>query len=196
MTEAELLDGVYRLAVVFERRRVRHALIGGLAVGLRGQPRATKDADFILQVPALALPGLLEDLAADGFELDVVDTIRRWSADRFIAFYRGPVRVDWMQPVLPLYARVLDTATARPWLGGSLRVATAEGLILTKLLAFRPRDQMDIETLLTANRDDLDLSVVRDEWAAFAATEPERTGWFEAAVVRLVPGSGQGPAGR
>ncbi len=188
MRQFDVLGTVARLAAVFERRQVWHALIGGLAVRLRARPKFDIYPSFILRVPDPALPGLLEELAPDGFELDVVDTIRRWSTDRFVAFYRGPVRVDWMQPVLPLYARVLDTATVKPWLAGSLRVATAEGLILTKLLAFRPQDQADIETLLAANRDDLDLSVVRDEWAAFAATEPERTGWFAAAVARLLPG--------
>ena len=190
MTDTDQFDTVRRLAVVFERRAVRHALIGGLAVGLRGRPRATKDADFILQVPALSFPGLLEELAADGFEIDVMETIRQWTADRFVVFYRGRMRVDWMQPILPLYARVLATAELRTWLDSSLRVATAEGLILTKLVAFRPQDQVDIETLLVANREDIDLSVVRDEWAPFAATETARTAWFEAAAVRLVPPRG------
>ena len=151
MTDPELGETVRRLAIVFERRAVRHALIGGLAVGVRGRPRATKDADFILQVPALAFPGLLEELAADGFDLDVLDTVRRWSADRFVTFARGRLRVDWMQPVLPVYVRVLADARPQPWLDGTLWVATAEGLILTKLLAFRPQDQVDIETLLTVN---------------------------------------------
>ncbi len=190
MSDPDLFDTVRRLAVVFERRAVSHALIGGLAVGLRGRPRATKDADFIVHVPALAFPGLLEELAADGFGIDVMETIRRWSADRFVVFYRGRMRVDWMQPILPVYARVLATAEARPWLDGTLRVATAEGLILTKLIAFRPQDKVDIETLLVANRDDIDLSVVRDEWAPFAATETARTAWFEDAAARLVPARG------
>jgi hypothetical protein len=94
---------------------------------LRGRPRATKDADFILHVPALAFPGLLEDLVADGFDLDVLDVVRRWSADRFVVFYRGTARVDWMQPVLPLYATVLDTAEPKPWLDAGLRVARPRG---------------------------------------------------------------------
>lgn len=187
MVETELNDAVRQLAMAFDRRRVRHALIGGLAVGVRSRPRATKDADFILHVPALAFPGLLEDLAADGFEIDVLDTVRHWSTDRFIVFYRGTVRVDWMQPILPLYARVLDTAEPTPWLDTSLRVATAEGLILTKLVAFRPQDQADIVTLLAANRDDIDVGLVRREWAPFAAAEAARTAWLDDAIARIVP---------
>jgi len=61
-----------------------------------------------------------------------------------------------------------------------------EVLILTKMVAFRPQDQMDIETLLTANRDTIDVGLIREEWAPFAASEPERTAWLEAALVRRV----------
>ena len=38
MAETDLVDVVGRMATVFARRHVRHALIGGLAVGLRGRP--------------------------------------------------------------------------------------------------------------------------------------------------------------
>ena len=159
--DPELVDVVRRLAVVFARRKVRHALIGGLAVGLRSRPRATKDADFILHVPAMSFPGLLDELAADGFEIDVTDLVRRWSTDRFVVFYRGQARIDWMQPILPLYAHVMDAAESRPWLDTDLYVATAEGLILTKMVAFRPQDQVDIEHLLIANQDKIDVELIR-----------------------------------
>ena len=70
--------------------------------------------------------------------------------------------------------------------GHTVRVATAEGLILTKMVAFRPQDQVDIETLLTANRDRIDIDLIREEWSPFAATEPERTAWLESAIARRV----------
>jgi hypothetical protein len=187
MFDTELSDAVRRLAVVFARRGVRHALIGGLAVGMLARPRSTKDADFILQVPALAFPGLLEDLVAEGFEINVVETIRRWSADRMAVFYRGNVRIDWLQPVVPLYTHVLDSAEAKPWLDARLKVATPEGLILTKMLAFRLQDQADIAAVLAANRDSIDIELIRKEWSPYASTEPERTKWIEAEIARIVP---------
>lgn len=70
--------------------------------------------------------------------------------------------------------------------GHKVRVATAEGLILTKLVAFRPRDQEDIETLLTANRDEIDIGLIREQWSPFADIEAERTAWLEAAIARRV----------
>src|SRR5438874_596059 len=166
MAERVLAEVVRRMGVVFARRHVRHALIGGLAVGLRGRPRATKDADFIIHVSALSFPELLEDLVGEGFEIDVMETIRRWSVDRFVAFGFGRVRIDWMQPVIPLYATELNTAEEQPWFGTAIRVATAEGLILTKMVSFRPQDQADINTLLIANRNEIDVEFIRREWSA------------------------------
>ena len=71
-----------------------------------------------------------------------------------------------------------------------LKVASAEGLILTKMVAFRPQDQVDIETLLIANRDAIDLALIRREWGAVAEGEEVRTAWLEEAITRLVPAPG------
>ena len=187
MAEIELMEVVRRLAVVFERRQIQHVLIGGLAVGLRSRPRATKDADFILNVPALAFPGLLEELAGLGFQIDIPDAIQRWSTDRFLVLWCDEVRVDLMQPILPLYVNVLNSAEPKLWLEAKIRVATAEGLIVTKMVAFRPQDQADIETLLNANRDNIDLNLIRREWSTVANGEEARTAWLENAIARLVP---------
>ena len=82
------------------------------------------------------------------------------SGEHITAFSFGAVRIDWLKPVLPLYTRALADAQPLEWSEGhSIRVATAEGLILTKMVAFRPQDQVDIETLLTANRDDIDVDL-------------------------------------
>jgi hypothetical protein len=54
------------------------------------------------------------------------------------------------------------------------------------MVSFRPQDQTDIETLLTANRDTINVQLIRDEWAPFAATEAERTAWLEAVIAKRV----------
>jgi hypothetical protein len=116
-----------------------------------------------------------------------MDVIRRWPTERFTVFYRDRVRIDWMQRILPVYNTVMTSAKVETWAGEPLRVASPEGLILTKLLSFRAEDLADMETLLIANRNEIDVNLIRQEWAAFAATEPERTAWLESAVARLGP---------
>jgi Nucleotidyl transferase AbiEii toxin, Type IV TA system len=178
---------VESLTEAFEARSIRYALIGGLAFILRGRPRFTQDVDFLIDVPQVVLPGLLDDLSGRGATLDAAVVIKEYVREHVASFPFGRVRIDWLKPVLPLYSRALADASPLDWTEGhTVRVATAEGLILTKMVAFRPQDQIDIDTLLVANRDTIDVSLIRREWLPFAAAEPERTAWLEAAIDRRV----------
>ncbi len=175
------------LAQAFDARSIRYALIGGLAAVLRGRPRFTQDVDFLLEVPQIILPGLLDDLVERGFQLDPAIVIKQFVREHMTSFPFGSSRVDWLKPLLPLYSRTLADAGPLEWTEGhTVRVATAEGLILTKMVAVRPQDQLDIETLLTANRDTIDVGLIRKEWSSFAAAEPERTAWIESVIGRRV----------
>src|SRR5260221_14062431 len=126
-----------------------------MATSFRSQPRFTKDLDFLLSVPQLALPSVLADLARRGFQFDTQATIREWTQHHMtVLSFRG-IRIDWLKPVLPAYQHVLDRATDESWLGQPVRIATPGGLILLKLFAFRTQDQLDIGNLCVANRETL-----------------------------------------
>jgi hypothetical protein len=181
----ELIRAVELLAEIFAARSIRYALVGGLATLLRGRPRFTQDVDVLLEVGQLGLPGLLEELARVGFSFDPVTVIREYVHEHMTTLRFGSVRIDWLKPVLPLYARTLAEASTLTWTEGhSLRVASPEGLILTKLVSFRPQDQLDIETLLIANREEINVDLIRTEWSAVAEGEEARTAWLEAAFRR------------
>jgi hypothetical protein len=57
-------------------------------------------------------------------------------------------------------------------------VATAEGLILLKLLAFRLQDQTDVEALVAANQAVLDVDWIKAEWQTIFEPEDPRMRWF------------------
>ncbi len=184
----ELIRAVELLSDCFAARSTRYAIVGGLATLMRGRLRFTHDVDVLLDVPQVALPGLLEELVRQGFDLDMTTVLHEYVHEHMTAFRFGSVRIDWLKPVLPLYARTIANASLLPWTTGhTLRVATAEGLILTKLVSFRPQDQVDIETLLIANRDEIDVDLIRREWSAVAVGEEARTAWLEDAIKRFVP---------
>jgi hypothetical protein len=180
MVDDALTRSVVGVSEALRAGGAKYALIGGLAVSARGRPRATKDADFIVDCPALKLAGLFEGMKALGFELDVFTAIRKWQTDRFFVMYAGGVRVDWLYPVLPIYRTVLDHSEPLPWNDGVLNVATAEGLILCKMLAFRDQDKLDMSTLIDSNPGQLDIDFLRKHWQPFAAGEADRTAWLEA----------------
>jgi hypothetical protein len=55
------------------------------------------------------------------------------------------------------------------------------------MVAFRPQDQADIETLLAANRGEIDFEEIRRQWASVAKGEEPRTTWLESAIARAMP---------
>ena len=179
----DLVTAVETLSEVFVERGIEYALLGGIATMLRGRPGFTQDVDILLSVPQVALPGLLDELIRRGFSLDADTVIREFVQHHMTAFRFGVVRIDWLKPVLPLYAHALAAATSIPWTAGhSLRVLAAEGLIITKMVAFRPQDQEDIRTLIAANAAELNVELIRREWATVADGEEQRTAWLEAAL--------------
>jgi hypothetical protein len=169
-----LLDATLELAKALNQFQVQYALIGGLAAGYRTHPRFTRDLDFLLNVPQIALPKLLEDLKRRGFEFDTLATIQEWTQHHMVVMSFHGIRVDWLKSLIPAYVHVLDHATEENWFNQPIRIASAEGLILLKLLAFRPQDQVDIENLIAAQRDNLDLEWIRTEWATVASLDDPR----------------------
>ena len=129
----DLIAAVEQLGEAFDARGIRYALLGGLATMLRGRPRFTQDVDVLLDVPQIALPGLLDELIVRGFTLDPPTVIREFVQEHMTAFRFGVVRIDWLKPVLPIYAHALAAATSLPWTEGhDLRVLAPEGLIITR----------------------------------------------------------------
>jgi hypothetical protein len=89
--------------------------------------------DVLLDVPQLMLPGLLEELARQGFTFDTERVIREYVREHLTALRYGSVRIDWLKPVLPLYLHTLSEASLVTWTEGHpVCVAKPEGLILTK----------------------------------------------------------------
>jgi len=171
----ELLQaGLTTAAEVLTRHAVNYAVIGGMAAAYRSQPRFTKDVDFLLNIPQLTLPSLLEDLARRGFTFDDMVASREWTQEHMTVLSYHGIRIDWLKPVIPAYEHVLERATEETWLAHRIRVASAEGLILLKLLAFRTQDQLDIENLVAANRDHLDVAWIQAEWQTVAPLDDPR----------------------
>ena len=170
----DLHQALREAAAALAHSQAKYALIGGVATSYRSQPRFTKDLDFLLHVPQLSLPPLLEELKRRGFAFDMLDTVREWTQHHMTVLSYHGIRIDWLKPILPAYVHILDRATEENWLDQPIRIASAEGLILLKLLAFRLQDQVDIENLVAAQGDNLDLDWIRGEWQTIASLDDPR----------------------
>lgn len=150
MTEGKPFEeGLARLVTFFQKRRIPHALIGGLAVAAWGTPRATEDIDLLADVGPSA--ELDRDLRATGFEAEW----RRGDADDPIPLLlrlRSTARPEidvvcatrgWEREMLARAIGVrLPDGTEAP-------VIAVEDLIVLKLIAGGPRDIADVADLLS-----------------------------------------------
>ena len=166
------------VVAVLGRSGIAYALIGGLATGYRSRPRYTNDIDLILDIPQITLPIVLDALHDLGFEFETHDVIEAFTRHHMAVLWRDGVRVDWLKPVLPVYRHVLEQARVEPGPELTIRVATAEGLILLKLLAFRLQDQTDIEALVAANHGALDVEWIKREWQTIFELDDPRMAWL------------------
>ena len=177
-----LLQVMSEMVAAFANHGANYALIGGVAVTIRGRSRFTRDIDFLLDVPQVRLPALLDELAQRGFEFDLTAAIAAWHQGLLTMTWRGRIRVDWMRPVVPSYQLILDLATEVEIDRQPTRVATSEGLILLKLSAWRTNDQEDIRALLAKHSGTLDLDWIRREFAQLSAPSDPAIAGFEEMV--------------
>jgi len=104
---------------------IPHVLIGGLAVGVHGHPRGTKDVDFLVGVEAFES---VEPILV--YREELKELVRIGETD------------------------IMSVPDAYPGLAGELRlehdvpVISFRGLVLMKLDANRPRDREDVRVLL------------------------------------------------
>ncbi|HVJ85403.1 MAG TPA: nucleotidyl transferase AbiEii/AbiGii toxin family protein [Caulifigura sp.] len=149
----------------FERHQVPHALIGGMAIAYRANPRMTVDIDFIVAADAPTMGRVVGDLVSEGFAPKEHEILTRWAEDQLAVLRFGPVRIDWLKSELPVYRHVVDTAEPLTAFGKPLSVASVEGLILCKLLADRPQNRADIAALVETHPGEIQLDDIEREWA-------------------------------
>ena len=111
---------------------IPHALVGGLAVGLYGHPRATKDVDLLVQDSAFEVT---EPFLVFRDELKAVIQV-------------GVVDLLAVPKTRPVLGKLLQTPT-----GGGVPVIPLAALVLMKLDASRPQDLADIHRLLDVGGD-------------------------------------------
>jgi hypothetical protein len=146
MNEA-LRDTLVEAASFLESERLDYALIGGLAVSLRGQPRVTADVDMVVALDverAVGLTRVLDQTAFRPFFDGVEEVVER----AFILPLRHRttnVRVDLAIGASGFERQTVARAERLEIAGARIPVATAEDLLIMKTIAGRPQDAQDIQ---------------------------------------------------
>jgi hypothetical protein len=109
---------------------IPHAIIGGIAVGAHGAPRATTDVDFLVS------------------ERDAFRGTRILSFREGVPISVGDVRIDYLTPEGAPYVELLQQALLAAPVSEGMPVIALEPLVVMKLHAGRRRDLDDVARLL------------------------------------------------
>ena len=127
------IDGAKAASEAFRKAGVRHVLVGGLAVGVNGYPRNTKDIDFMVGDEAFEFHGLLVE-PKPGLPMK----------------YSG-ITIDWVS-LEPNERAGLEEFLVEAS-SGVVPIMDVVPLIAMKLIAARHKDKTDIVELIKAGAD-------------------------------------------
>lgn len=143
---------------MLDARGIGAALIGGLAVSLRGQPRMTVDIDLVIHADVDEALRLVRDLGETPFE-PLFPGVEEVVARSFILPLRHRmtgIRVDLAIGMSGFEREAI--ARARSVVVGDIRVpvVTVEDLLVMKALAGRPQDELDMRGLVATQGETID----------------------------------------
>jgi predicted nucleotidyltransferase len=158
-----LESALQRITADLARSDVDFALVGGLAVSVRTEPRFTRDADFAVAVSGDAeAEALIQRLRAIGYEVTALveqDAVGRLATVRLALAddTEGPV-IDLLFASSGIEREIVAGADPLDLLPGlRVKVARVEHLIALKVLSRdderRPQDLVDLRALIRTASD-------------------------------------------
>ena len=152
------------LALLFERLGARWYLFGAQAVVLHGRPRLTEDVDVTVELERSRTPELVRAAAEAGFALRIEDDVEAFVEQAWVLPLRhGPtgVDVDLVLAGSGLEMIFLDRAGSTRVGDVLITVIAAGDLVVSKILAGRPKDIDDAAGVLALSGERIDLDRVR-----------------------------------
>jgi Nucleotidyltransferase of unknown function (DUF6036) len=176
-----------------------HMLIGGTAVILRGIARLTDDVDATVWAEDLDVEEVLAVLARHEIVGRIPDAAAFAREHQVLLLQHTPTATPMELSLawLPFERDALQRAELLDVSGVDIPVAVAEDLVIYKTVAWRDRDRTDVERLLRAYLDDIDVSYVRAAILDFAEAldERERVKDFEDLLARVRTAARRPPQG-
>lgn len=162
----DVLAAAAELQSFFQEKQWTYCIIGGIALGRWGEPRTTRDVDVTL-LTGFKDEGIYVEQLLERFRP------RREGAKEFALQNRvlllqasNDIGLDVALGRLPFEERLTKRASDQD-VGGdvSLRIASANDMVILKAFAGRPQDWIDVEGIVIRQGRNLDWDLIVSELA-------------------------------
>lgn len=139
------------LTDLLDRLKIKYVVIGGVAVSYWSEPRSTKDLDLTILVDEQGWINLSRELKKMGAKFNTSQTPEGETIPDLVRMNLQGELVDLQMSKTPYQNESIRRGLKRKCREKKVRVASAEDLFVLKLLASRPLDLVDLESLTVHN---------------------------------------------
>jgi hypothetical protein len=149
-----MFDDFKELLSIFNAQKVKYLIVGGYAVSLHAQPRATNDIDLLIKPDAENAKAVYAALSKFGAPVDGLKAEDFVDRDKFFRMGRAPLVVDILPQIEGIdFDRAWQNrveSVIDPHSSLTAFFISREDLIAAKLAAGRPQDLADAAALREA----------------------------------------------
>ena len=146
------------IAEQLDAHEIHNCLVGGLAATLRGRMRNTEDVDLVIATDVDEAIRFLQALPKDQFRpfFPEAEKVARTACILALEHVDTQITLDLAIGMSGFEQQIVSRSESLPLAGTKINVATAEDLILMKVLAGRPQDEQDIAGIIATRGDTID----------------------------------------
>lgn len=161
-----LLVALKKLKSLLEKQKISYMLIGGIAVALWGEPRATQDIDIVVLISKDRVFDFLKEAKKYGFSYRKEETKHLLKANLLRLIWQKDffLMIDLIIPDTEYQRIALKRRKRKKIRGEYFWFISAEDLVLHKLIAGRAIDIRDAQTVFHRRKEHLDLTYL-SKWA-------------------------------
>jgi hypothetical protein len=166
MNNNPLIQSLKEMCLFIDESAIDYMLVGGLAVGIWAEPRATVDIDFLISTHLSDLDNLKKRMVKSNRFVFIHDKPMIFGK---ISFLRATLKsntdvsVDFIFFDDVFKSEALKRKEAIKLSDFSVNISTPEDLIILKLLSGREQDRLDAKKILEIQRENLDRAYLK-EW--------------------------------
>ena len=157
---------------LLNRLKIPYLVIGGMAVGIVGEPRFTQDLDIDLFLREEDLPSFLKAAKKRSFAFSERQILLSVRSTGTFSIRENDVHVDFIIASTPLEAEALKRRKTFKLFGVSMPFPSPEDLILLKIIPGRMSDLADAESIVARHRSKLDTAYL-ERWARRLSEDQE-----------------------
>ena len=141
-----------------ESHNIRYCLVGGLAAAVHGRMRTTEDVDLVLAVDVEEAIEFLNELPTKQFRplFPEFELVARNSYILALEHVATQISLDLAIGMSGFEQQIVKRSGPVEIGENSMLIATAEDIILMKILAGRPQDDQDIAGIVATRHASLD----------------------------------------